>query len=69
MHCFVFFFNSMAVKKPLLPKKTVPPVGLHRYSPAVAEVSTKNQSEVYSDQVEVCKYLNPFPFPLSFPSR
>lgn len=60
----------MAVKKTTTAKEnsTVSPIGTHRYSPAVAEVSTKNHSEVYSDQVEVCKYLSPFPFALSFPS-
>lgn len=65
VHCFFLFvfFNSTAVKKPLLPKKSpASPLGPHRHPAAGAGASTRNPSDVYSDQVEVWKNLNPFPF-------
>lgn len=61
------FFLSMAVKKPLLPKKTVPFFVTHRIIQRrlielggqlkYQSVQYKNHSKVYSVNVEGCKYL------------
>lgn len=66
------FFLSMAVKKPLLPKKTVPFFVTHRIIRCrlielggqlkYQSVQYKNHSKVYSVNVEGCKYLQQFSF-------